>query len=131
MKTLRELRKEAGVSQETLAHLLATIRGGGAYQGPISNIERGEVSPTVKRLSDILEVLGFELRIEARKGKERVILDLASLLGKSTRAKDTREANHPQELKTLETPTQDPPVNHDPEPSNESLEAALLLALKL
>lgn len=69
MKTLRELRKETGVSQETLAQLLATIRGGRAYQGPISNIERGEVSPTVKRLSDILRY--WDSSSESRPGKAR------------------------------------------------------------
>ena len=100
MTTLKQLRKEAGVSQDTLAKTLATIRGGGAYQGPISNIERGEVSPTVKRLSDYLEALGYTLQVTAvrladpEQGvgqgvKTEISIDLESLLGKSSRAKDT------------------------------------------
>lgn len=93
MKTIRELRKEAGVSQETLATILSGIRGGNGYQGPISNIERGEVSPTVKRLADILEALGYELTIYAEKrGSKPVKMDLGSLLGRS-RAKNTTESD--------------------------------------
>jgi transcriptional regulator with XRE-family HTH domain len=100
MKTLRQLRKEAGVSQDTLAKQLATIRGGGAYQGPVSVIESCKVSPTVKRLADILEALGYSLEIRAKsRGNQAVILDVKSLLGNGprdipvgelSRVKDTR-----------------------------------------
>lgn len=89
MTTLKQLRKARGVSQESLASTLQTIRGGGAWQGPISIIESGKVSPTVKRLTDILAALGYELRLSVKaKGEPTMILDLTSLLGQLPRAKD-------------------------------------------
>jgi len=134
MKTLRDLRKESGISQIALAEILSGIRGGGAYQGPISNIERGEVTPTVKRLADILTALGYELHIEARKGRERTILDVASLMGKLPRAKDAPV----QEAVILPTSAPEiPPESDSPRPPElpreapSSLEEALIKALKL
>lgn len=106
MKTLRDLRKESGISQIALAEILSGIRGGGAYQGPISNIERGKVTPTVRRLADILTALGYELHIEARKGRDRTVLDLGSLLGKLPRAKDAPVKEEPpkeEEVSELNT----------------------------
>lgn len=136
MKTIRDIRKGCGISQVSLAEILSGIRGGGAFQGPISNIERGEVSPTVRRLSDILEALGYELHIEARKGRERVPLDLASLMGKCSRAKDAPVKDsqegppspdseapqvHPPEL----PPVQKPPPNPEPDTLQDTLLRAL------
>lgn len=70
MKTLRQIRKEAGISQDILAARLAEKRGCKAYQGPISAMERGESSPTVRRLFDYLEALGFSLIIQAVKNTQ-------------------------------------------------------------
>lgn len=134
MKTLRDLRKGCGISQVSLAEILSGIRGGGAYQGPISNIERGEVSPTVKRLADILAAMGYELRIEARKGRECHSLDLSSLMGKSPRAKDAPEKRDPG---PIPEPSKDPvlvapepPLATLPEPETE-LESLLTTILKI
>jgi transcriptional regulator with XRE-family HTH domain len=92
MVTLKQLRKGRGVSQTDLAGMLQDTRGGKGYQGPISAIESGRNSPTVKRLFDILDALGYELRITAKaKGEPQVTLDLGSLLGGPPRAKDARE----------------------------------------
>lgn len=136
MKTLRDLRKESGISQVSLAEILSGIRGGGAFQGPISNIERGEVTPTVKRLADILTALGYELHIEARKGRERSILDVASLMGKPSRAKDApveapaspSQGPEPSPLPLPITPPE-PPSEPIPEPNPDTLQDTLLRAL--
>jgi transcriptional regulator with XRE-family HTH domain len=142
MKTLRQLRKEAGVSQDTLAKQLATIRGGGAYQGPISNIESGKVSPTVKRLADYLEALGYKLQVTAIRflnpegrggeGVKTEIIALESLLGNIPRAKDT----HGEDLKGFESsskldfpPVQDANLTIQQIESDEKLESLLLTIL--
>jgi len=134
MKTLRDLRKESGISQIALAEILSGIRGGGAYQGPISNIERGEVTPTVRRLADILTALGYELHIEARKGRDKTVLDLGSLLGKLPRAKDASIEEAPIPI----IPAPEIPLESDsprppelPRPSSTSLEEALIKVLRL
>lgn len=134
MKTLRDLRKESGISQIALAEILSGIRGGGAYQGPISNIERGEVTPTVKRLADILTALGYELHIEARKGRDRTVLDLGSLLGKPPRAKDApvQEAVIlPTSAPKIPPEPVSPRQTESPRESTSTLEEALIKVLKL
>ncbi|NDC23454.1 MAG: XRE family transcriptional regulator [Proteobacteria bacterium] len=89
MVTLKQLRKARGISQTDLAMMLQETRGGKGFQGPISAIESGRNSPTVKRLTDILAALGYELRLSVKaKGEPTMILDLASLLGQLPRAKD-------------------------------------------
>lgn len=135
MKTLRDLRKGCGISQVSLAEILSGIRGGGAFQGPISNIERGEVTPTVRRLADILTALGYELHIEARKGRDKTVLDLGSLLGKLPRAKDapvkdtSGDPPSPDSSPALPPPKllTDSPPEHTPEP--DTLQDTLLRAL--
>ncbi len=99
MTTLKQLRKGRGISQGALAQLLQEKRGGKGLQGPVSVIESGKVSPTVKRLADIVEALGYSLEIRAKsRGNQAVILDVKSLLGNGPgdipagelpRAKDT------------------------------------------
>ena len=92
MVTLKQLRKARGISQTDLAMMLQETRGGKGYQGPISAIESGRNSPTVKRLTDILAALGYELRLSVKgKGEPTMILDITSLLGGLPRAKDARE----------------------------------------
>jgi transcriptional regulator with XRE-family HTH domain len=100
MMNLKQLRKGRGMSQDSLARFLQEKRGGKAWQGPISVIESGKVSPTVKRLADIVEALGYSLEIRAKsRGNQAVILDVKSLLGNGpgdipagelSRVKDTR-----------------------------------------
>ena len=126
MKTLRDLRKEAGVSQETLAALLSGIRGNAGYQGPISSIERGEVSPTIKRVADYLAALGYELKLEAKKrGSEPIRLNLDSLMGRS-RAKDAGQP--PPKSEPMSPPVTPEPVSSDV--THDSLEALLIGILK-
>ena len=91
MVTLKQLRQARGISQADLAAMLQETRGGKGFQGPISAIESGRNSPTIKRLVDILTALNYELRLSVKgKGKPTIILDLdlASLLGQLPRAKD-------------------------------------------
>lgn len=164
MKTLRQIRKTAGISQDILAARMAEMRGGSAYQGPISAMERGTSSPTVKRLSDYLEALGFSLKIQAVKipgtelnknhlnsikipdlngnslnstkmvdfnengltSSDLIELDLESLLGPGSRAKDTRK-NAPRAKDTheiIEDTIKDININQDP------LESLILGILK-
>lgn len=111
MRTLRQLRKEAGISQDILAERMAEMRGGSAYQGPISAMERGTSSPTIRRLSDYLEALGYTLKVQAVRvsaspegggqGEISEILDLESLMGKLPRAKDTRAKDTREDIETL------------------------------
>ena len=68
MKTLKQLRQGLGVTQKELAKRIQAIRGGGALQGPISSIESNQNSPTISRLKDTLEALGFELRLYVVQG---------------------------------------------------------------
>ncbi|NBW99716.1 XRE family transcriptional regulator, partial [bacterium] len=92
MTTLKELRRGKGISQTDLAVMLQETRGGKGYQGPISAIESGRNSPTVKRLTDIVETLGYELKITVKaKSGPTITLDLDSLQGGVLRAKDTRK----------------------------------------
>ena len=74
-------------------------------QGPISSIESNQNSPTISRLKDTLEALGFELRLYVVQGQEVTKLDLESLLGPSSRAKDTGE---PSRGGGFEPPTHEP-----------------------
>ena len=91
MKTLKQLRQGLGVTQKDLAVRIQAIRGGSALQGPISTIESNQNSPTISRLKDTIEALGFELKITVAQGEEVTELDLDSLLGPSSRAKDAGE----------------------------------------
>jgi len=91
MMTLKQLRQSLGVTQKDLAIRIQSIRGGGALQGPISTIESNHNSPTISRLKDTLEALGFELRLYVVQGQKVTKLDLESLLGPSSRAKDAGE----------------------------------------
>lgn len=128
----QRMRDQSGIPRR---NPLRNSRRGG-LQGPISNIERGEVTPTVKRLADILTALGYELHIEARKGRERTILDAASLMGKLPRAKDApveapaspSQGPEPSPLPLPITPPE-PPSEPIPEPNPDTLQDTLLRAL--
>jgi transcriptional regulator with XRE-family HTH domain len=66
MKTLKQLRIQSGVSQDTLAVMV-----GGKWRNSISVLENNLVSPSV-----------HTLRIEIEKDGVREPLDLESLMGK-------------------------------------------------
>jgi transcriptional regulator with XRE-family HTH domain len=142
MTTLKQLRKGRGISQGALAQLLQEKRGGKGLQGPVSVIESGRVSPTVKRLADILNALGYRLELTAKaRGVAPIPLDLASLLGNGpgdppaeslSRAKDAPE----KEANALEaTPNQssevilEQPLETASVQSIEGLESLLLTIL--
>ena len=142
MTTLKQLRKGRGISQGALAQLLQEKRGGKGLQGPVSVIESGRVSPTVKRLADILDALGYRLELTAKaRGVAPIPLDLASLLGNGPgdppaegppRAKDTPK----KEVSVLvATPKQssegipEQPLETAPVQNVEGLESLLLTIL--
>jgi transcriptional regulator with XRE-family HTH domain len=81
MNTLKQLRQSQSITQVDLAEKIKQIRGGGAYQGPVSAIEANKNSPTVLRLHDTLKALGFELKVLAVKDAQSTELDVQSLLG--------------------------------------------------
>ena len=92
MKTLKHLRQQNGVTQEELARRIQGIRGGKAFQGPVSAIERNRNSPTMLRVRDYLSCLGFELKVLAVREGVEIELDLRTMLGTDpSRAKDTPE----------------------------------------
>lgn len=131
MRTLRDLRKAAGITQVQLGSLLAGVRGGAGYQGPVSSIERGEVSPTVRRLADILTVLGYQLRVEAcRKGQEPIPLDLPMLLGRLARDPQADPGSPGPEPEPVQDPA--PELQSElPKEDPSSLEETILKAFKL
>jgi transcriptional regulator with XRE-family HTH domain len=56
---LRSLRKRYGMSQEQFAERVGTT------QAQVARWEKGDRSPTVKRLREMLNVLGLDLRLQA------------------------------------------------------------------
>jgi transcriptional regulator with XRE-family HTH domain len=62
-ETIKQRRTALKVTQSTLANL-AKISANTLYK-----IERGEANPTIDILEKIAEVLGLELRLEAKKLK--------------------------------------------------------------
>lgn len=82
MMTLRQLRIHHGITMRKLAELLSSKRGGDGYEASLSRLEKQLHSPTIERLRDVVEAMGFELEVNAVKNGEKIPLDL-------TRAKDT------------------------------------------
>ena len=114
MKTLKQLRQDNGVTQEELARRIQGIRGGKAFQGPVSAIESNRNSPTVSRLVDTLAALGFGLTLCAVREGEMVPIDVESLLGTASRAKDAGDLVLTEETTSLPTTPELPqelPVN--------------------
>ena len=60
-ETIRDRRKELGITQPHLAELA------GISVNTLYKIERGQNNPTLAVLNKILDVLGLELKIEIRK----------------------------------------------------------------
>jgi len=88
MKTLKQLRIENGLTQSDLARL-----SGGEWRNTIVTLESGKQSPTLRRLRELLGLMGYSLKLEIEKDGRFHLLDLDSLMGSTstTRAKDTRE----------------------------------------
>lgn len=83
MKTLRQLRIENGLTQSDLARL-----SGGEWRNTIFTLESGKQSPTLRRLRELLDLMGYSLKLEIEKDGKVHFLDLDSLMGSTTRAKD-------------------------------------------
>lgn len=82
MKTLKQLRVESGLSQSELGQKMAKDSKA-VFQGPVSNLEKGKVSPTVRRLAETLHAMGFNLELIAVRGDVREVLEVESLLGRN------------------------------------------------
>ena len=88
MKTLKQLRVENGLTQSDLARL-----SGGEWRNTIFTLESGKQSPTIRRLRELLALMGYSMKIELEKDGRVHFLDLDSLMGSTTRAKDAREGS--------------------------------------
>lgn len=86
MKTLKQLRVENGLTQSDLARL-----SGGEWRNTIFTLESGKQSPTIRRLRELLALMGYSMKIELEKDGRVHFLDLDSLMGSVTRDKDARE----------------------------------------
>jgi transcriptional regulator with XRE-family HTH domain len=60
-KTIKERRKSLKITQPDLADLA------GISVNTLYKIERGEANPTIDILEKIVEVIGFEIKLEAKK----------------------------------------------------------------
>lgn len=90
MKTIRQLRIENGLTQSDLARL-----SGGEWRNTIFTLESGKQSPTLRRLRELLALMGYSLKLEIEKDGRVHFMDLDSLMGSTstTRVKDTREGS--------------------------------------
>jgi len=59
-KTIKNRRKELGITQPTLAELANVSKN------TIYKLERGDNNPSIKVLNQLLEVLGLELSINVK-----------------------------------------------------------------
>lgn len=83
MKTFKQLRLESGFTQTDLARL-----SGGEWRNAIFTLESGKQSPTIRRLRELLGLMGYAMKIELEKDGRVYLMDLDSLMGSVTRAKD-------------------------------------------
>ena len=129
MKTLKDLREANRLSLRDLAHLMEGTRGGGkGYQAALHRMERRELSPTIERLRDTLEAMGYRLELQAVRGKERVPLEVRPR-AKDTGAKDAPKI--PPEPSIQADPGPPPePLPVIPKPETEPLESLLNSILK-
>lgn len=99
MKTLKQLRVENGLTQSDLARL-----SGGEWRNTIFTLESGKQSPTLRRLRELLALMGYSLKLEIEKDGRVHFLDLDSLMGSTstTRAKDTRDEEHIPKAETVQ-----------------------------
>lgn len=87
--SLADLRNKVGITQETLAQRMHERGRGGGYQNEVMRAERGYNSPTVSRLKDYVEALGYTLDIIASKDGSPYPLDVNALT--RSRIKDARK----------------------------------------
>jgi transcriptional regulator with XRE-family HTH domain len=89
--TLKELRVQRGLTIQALADRLALAGIGTGYPRTVGQLEDGTNSPSIRSLAGILRALNYSLEITAidQTSGERVGLELPSLMGMPSRAKDT------------------------------------------
>lgn len=87
--SLADLRNKVGITQEALAQRMHERGRGGGYQNEVMRAERGYNSPTVSRLKDYVEALGYTLDIIATKDGSPYPLDVQALT--RSRTKDARK----------------------------------------
>lgn len=87
MKTLKDLRERKKLTQKDLSVRLIGKGRGKGHQTTIQRMELGVGAPTITRLKDVFEVMGYDFKVIIQDGTETFELDLSSL----TRAKDARE----------------------------------------
>jgi hypothetical protein len=86
---LADLRNKVGITQEALAQRMRENGREIKFQGDIMKLERGYNSPTVSRLKDYVEALGYTLNISATKDDGSYPLDVNALT--RSRTKDARK----------------------------------------
>jgi y4mF family transcriptional regulator len=62
-KTIRQRRKELGITQPDLAELASVSKN------TLYKLERGQSNPSLNVLNKFAEVLGMELKLEVKKNK--------------------------------------------------------------
>lgn len=87
--TLTEFRNMVGISQQAHAERMRELGRGNGFQGAIMQMERSYNSPTVSRLNDYLEALGFTLEMIASNDSGSYLMDVGALT--RSRAKDARK----------------------------------------
>lgn len=87
--SLADLRNKVGITQEALAQRMHERGRGSGHQGEVLKIERGYNSPTVSRLKDYVEALGYTLNIIATKDDGSYSLGVQALT--RSRTKDARK----------------------------------------
>ncbi len=87
--SLADLRNKVGITQEALAQRMHERGRGGGYQNEVMRAERGYNSPTVSRLKDYVEALGYTLDIIATKDGSPYPLNVNALT--RSRTKDARK----------------------------------------
>lgn len=87
--TLADLRHKVGITQSSLAQRIRERGRSAGLQGEVLKIERGYNSPTVSRLNDYLEALGFTLEMIASNDSGFYLMDVGALT--RSRTKDARK----------------------------------------
>ena len=87
--SLADLRNKVGITQEALAQRMRENGREIKFQGDIMKLERGYNSPTVSRLKDYIEALGYTLDIIATNDGSPYPLDVNALT--RSRIKDARK----------------------------------------
>jgi hypothetical protein len=93
---LKGLRLQAGLTQSELSKKLSESGRGKGYQGPVQKLESGKHSPTIAKLVDVLDVLGYSMKIVVshKETNEVLEMNLQSLLGTTPAQENTREVDN-------------------------------------